>query len=369
MDNLAIHENKLLGVHVKDLLEIFVGSVDEVYQVMRRGQSSRSVGSTNMNLQSSRSHAIFQLTIIQKNLLDGSIKTSKLSLVDLAGSEKIGKSGATGQTLEEAKKINKSLSTLGMVINALTDGKSTHVPYRDSKLTRILQESLGGNARTTLIINCSLCPSNEAETLGTLRFGMRAKNIKNKPRINSELSANELKELLKKAKDKINLLESDLTNLGKELVVWRSGTVVPENEWFRLDSRCSSPIKSLEFHESLRPSIDTHLSESEREGFLARETELADQLAEREKESKTHADVLAKISQELLTAKSREIELAVENQNIYSTLTETKLSLEKLVYENKEMLITLETLQESYAEKDIELKALRVSPIKIGACS
>ena len=102
-----------------------------------------------------------------------STKIGKLSLVDLAGSEKVGKTGATGQTLEEAKKINKSLSSLGMVINALTDGKSTHIPYRDSKLTRILQESLGGNSRTTLIINCSPSSFNEAETLSTLRFGAR----------------------------------------------------------------------------------------------------------------------------------------------------------------------------------------------------
>jgi kinesin family member 5 len=92
-------------------------------------------------------------------------------LVDLAGSEKINKTGAAGQTLEEAKTINKSLTTLGMVINALTDGKATHVPYRDSKLTRILQESLGGNARTALIIACSPAKDNEEETTGTLKFG------------------------------------------------------------------------------------------------------------------------------------------------------------------------------------------------------
>src|ERR1700685_2795408 len=104
-----------------------------------------------MNTESSRSHSIFVISIQQRNTETGAAKTGNLFLVDLAGSEKVGKTGASGQTLEEAKKINKSLSALGMVINALTDGKSTHIPYRDSKLTRILQESLGGNSRTTLI--------------------------------------------------------------------------------------------------------------------------------------------------------------------------------------------------------------------------
>jgi kinesin family protein 5 len=126
-----------------------------------------------MNAESSRSHSIFVLEVSQKNIVTGSTKIAKLSLVDLAGSEKVNKTGATGQTLEEAKKINKSLSALGNVINSLTDGKSSHIPYRDSKLTRILQESLGGNSRTTLIINCSPSSYNDAETISTLRFGVR----------------------------------------------------------------------------------------------------------------------------------------------------------------------------------------------------
>src|SRR3984885_1380645 len=142
----------------------------------------------DMNAESSRSHSIFLITIQQRNTETGALKTGNLYLVDLAGSEKVGKTGASGQTLEEAKKINKSLSALGMVINNLTDGKSSHIPYRDSKLTRILQESLGGNSRTTLIINCSPSSYNDAETLSTLRFGMRAKAIKNMARVNAELS-------------------------------------------------------------------------------------------------------------------------------------------------------------------------------------
>jgi kinesin family protein 5 len=115
------------------------------------------------------------LTITQKNRSNLSCKSGKLFLVDLAGSEKISKTGAEGVVLEEAKKINQSLSSLGNVINALTDG-SQFIPYRNSKLTRILQESLGGNSKTTLIVTCSPSIYNENETISTLRFGMRAKS-------------------------------------------------------------------------------------------------------------------------------------------------------------------------------------------------
>jgi len=114
-----------------------------VYNCLRIGNENRSIAYTNMNAQSSRSHSIFIMTVQAENMITHGKKTGKLYLVDLAGSEKIAKTGAAGQTLEEAKTINKSLSTLGLVINKLTDEKETHVPYRDSKLTRVLQESLG----------------------------------------------------------------------------------------------------------------------------------------------------------------------------------------------------------------------------------
>jgi len=122
---------------------------------MNLGNDNRSIGVTNMNAQSSRSHSVFVMTITQNNTETLSCKKGKLFLVDLAGSEKVEKTGATGNTLKEANKINKSLTTLGLVIKHLTDKVSTHVPYRDSKLTRVLQDSLGGTSRTCLIITCS----------------------------------------------------------------------------------------------------------------------------------------------------------------------------------------------------------------------
>lgn len=191
---ISIHEDKAEGVHLKGISHAFVSSAEEMQMVLLTGSRNRAVGSTLMNEESSRSHAIFQVNLSQKDTSTGELKRLHLFLVDLAGLEKIGKTGALhGLTLEETKRINQSLSALGNVINALTDGKSTHIPYRDSKLTRILQESLGGNSRTSLIINCAPTLYNEQETLSTLRFGARAKSIKNHAQINTELSHRALK--------------------------------------------------------------------------------------------------------------------------------------------------------------------------------
>lgn len=146
-----------------------------------------------MNATSSRSHSIFLVQVSQKNTKTDTQKTGKMFCCDLAGSEKVEKTEASGSTLEEAKMINKSLSALGNVINALTESKKGgFIPYRDSKLTRILQESLGGNSQTVLVITCSLSGYNDRETLSTLRFGLRAKSIKNAIKQNAQRSAKEL---------------------------------------------------------------------------------------------------------------------------------------------------------------------------------
>ena len=140
------------GIYIADATEQYVADPEEIFQLMKEGAANRITAATRMNDVSSRSHAIFSIQITQKHSIKLDQKTGKLYLVDLAGSEKVGKTKAEGQQLEEAKLINKSLSSLGQVINALTDKKSTHIPYRDSKLTRLLQDSLGGNSRTSLII-------------------------------------------------------------------------------------------------------------------------------------------------------------------------------------------------------------------------
>mmetsp|Transcript_2997 Transcript_2997/g.3061 ORF Transcript_2997/g.3061 Transcript_2997/m.3061 type:complete len:720 (+) Transcript_2997:2-2161(+) len=226
--NLNVREDKNKGIFVEDLSEHYVASEEEVLDLIQMGSDNRTTGFTNMNDYSSRSHTILVLTIKSSNVEDMSTKTGKLFLVDLAGSEKISKTGATGLTLEEAKIINSSLMTLGMVINSLTDEKSTHIPYRESKITRILQESLGGNAKTCLIITCSPSGFNDNETLSTLRFGMRAKKIENKPKINKEISAAELKIEVDRLEGIIGESEARIRQLEKYIV--SNGLQIPSTD-------------------------------------------------------------------------------------------------------------------------------------------
>ncbi|CAO4375116.1 unnamed protein product [Caenorhabditis nigoni] len=182
---LEIKEQPDRGVYVAGLSMHVCHDVPACKELMTRGFNNRHVGATLMNKDSSRSHSIF--TVYVEGMTEtGSIRMGKLNLVDLAGSERQSKTGATGDRLKEATKINLSLSALGNVISALVDGKSKHIPYRDSKLTRLLQDSLGGNTKTIMIACVSPSSDNYDETLSTLRYANRAKNIKNKPTINED---------------------------------------------------------------------------------------------------------------------------------------------------------------------------------------
>uniref|UniRef100_A0A668UTJ1 Kinesin-like protein n=1 Tax=Oreochromis aureus TaxID=47969 RepID=A0A668UTJ1_OREAU len=191
--NLSVHEDKHRVPYVKGCTERFVTSPEEVMDVIDEGKANRHVAVTNMNEHSSRSHSIFLINIKQENVETEQKLSGKLYLVDLAGSEKVSKTGAEGAVLDEAKNINKSLSALGNVISALAEGTKSHVPYRDSKMTRILQDSLGGNCRTTMFICCSPSSYNDTETKSTLMFGQRAKTIRNTVSVNLELTAEQNK--------------------------------------------------------------------------------------------------------------------------------------------------------------------------------
>ena len=214
--DLSIREDKKKGIWVEDSTEIYVSSVKEMEDVFTCGANNRTVSATEMNAGSSRSHSLFIVTIFQKNIVTDSTKSAKVFFVDLAGSEKMSKTGITGgMGLKEAQNINKSLMTLGMVINALTEN-AQHVPYRDSKLTRVLQESIGGNSQTTLIITISSNGLNQSESLSTLRFGQRAKLIKNKVVANTVKSVKELMLKIKELEDKIKKYESTKGRLNTE---------------------------------------------------------------------------------------------------------------------------------------------------------
>ncbi|XP_053354632.1 kinesin heavy chain-like isoform X1 [Clarias gariepinus] len=228
--NLPVHENKNRVPYVKGCTERFVSSPEEMMGVIDDGKANRHVAVTNMNEHSSRSHSIFLINIKQEHLDTAHKLTGKLYLVDLAGSEKVSKTGAAGAVLDEAKMINKSLSALGNVISALAEGIKTHVPYRDSKMTRILQDSLGGNCRTTIVICCSPSPFNEAETRSTLLFGQRAKSIRNTVCVNLELTAAEWKKKYDKEKQKGFHMKELIDKIQTELRQWRSGVCVPVME-------------------------------------------------------------------------------------------------------------------------------------------
>ena len=209
---LELRERPDCGVYVKDLSALTCKCQDEIEKVMKIGNLNRSVGATNMNEYSSRSHAIFLVTVERSKPEPDSgeshICVGKLNLVDLAGSERQAKTGATGDRLKEATKINLSLSALGNVISALVDGKTNYIPYRDSKLTRLLQDSLGGNAKTVMVANIGPSKFNYDETLTTLRYANRAKNIKNKPRVNEDPKDAMLREF----QEEIARLKAQLVN-------------------------------------------------------------------------------------------------------------------------------------------------------------
>ena len=193
------------SVGVKNLTMRNVKNCAEILSLLASGTKNRSVGSTQMNAESSRSHSIFTV-VIESSTKDGrNVRAGKLNLVDLAGSERQSKTGATGDTLKEASKINLSLSALGNVISALVDGNG-FVPYRDSKLTRLLQDSLGGNTKTVMISNIGPADYNYEESLSTLRYASRAKNIKNKPRVNEDPKD----ALIRSFRDEIARLKSEL---------------------------------------------------------------------------------------------------------------------------------------------------------------
>jgi len=214
---LKIRESPDNGIYVEGLCELVVRDSADVQRLIDQGNTVRRVAATNMNEQSSRSHSCFTIKIERKtttNLIGGvtreQICKAKLNLVDLAGSERATKTGATGATLKEGIGINSSLMALGNVINALAEGGKRHIPYRDSKLTRLLQESLGGNSATVMIAAVSPADYNYDETVSTLKYANRAKSIANNVVRNEDLSERVIRDL----KGQIEQLKAQLASSG-----------------------------------------------------------------------------------------------------------------------------------------------------------
>ncbi|XP_004344350.2 cenpe protein [Capsaspora owczarzaki ATCC 30864] len=293
--NLKIRENVSGEIFVSDISEEVVVSPNEILKLMERGESSRHVGETNMNEHSSRSHTIFRMIVESRDRvsaansperlsMDGAVLVSSLNLVDLAGSERVGHTGAEGVRLKEGGFINKSLLTLGTVIGKLSDGvnESGHIPYRDSKLTRILQPSLGGNARTAIV--CTITPATVHcdETISTLKFATRAKTIRNKPVINEVISD---EALLKRYRTEISELKRMLT-----------------------DKRDPQDT----------PAVTAELAELQNERQKMQET-----LIEREREKQLQQDKIDKLTRLILVSSTNSIASTVESLDTHARLDET----------------------------------------------
>ncbi|KAM7312188.1 kinesin-like protein unc-104 isoform X4 [Ixodes scapularis] len=222
-NNLRVREHPLLGPYVEDLSKLAVTNYHDIHALMDEGNKARTVAATNMNETSSRSHAVFTIIFTQRKTdKDTGLATervSKISLVDLAGSERADSTGAQGTRLKEGANINKSLTTLGKVISALAEvatkkkRKGDFIPYRDSVLTWLLRENLGGNSKTAMIAAISPADINYEETLSTLRYADRAKQIVCKAVINEDANARLIREL----KDEIMRLKNLLMAEGIDI--------------------------------------------------------------------------------------------------------------------------------------------------------
>lgn len=377
-DNLTVHEDKNRVPFVKGASERFVCNPDEVMALIEEGKQNRHISVTNMNEHSSRSHSVFLINVKQENEETQKQLTGKLYLVDLAGSEKVSKTGAEGQTLDEAKNINKSLSALGNVISALAEGNKSHIPYRDSKLTRILQESLGGNSRTTIIICGSPASYNEYETKSTLEFGRRAKTIKNTVIVNEVLTAEEWKRRYEKERDKAIKLRGQLSRAEAELTRWRGGEAVPQDEQLNLrDQDVSNLSESVQDLNLFQAPPAGGLSQEERMRMEEMRTRLYAQLDDKEEEISRQSNQIDRLKsqlheqEELLTLTKKRYEQAAYDcketksevsrliqaltelaQNFYEKEAQLKEKIDQLDQVNKELTTRSSTMNSVQAELD-----------------
>lgn len=354
--NLAVHEDKNRVPYVKGCTERFVSSPEEVMDVIDEGKANRHVAVTNMNEHSSRSHSIFLINIKQENVETEKKLSGKLYLVDLAGSEKVSKTGAEGAVLDEAKNINKSLSALGNVISALAEGTKTHVPYRDSKMTRILQDSLGGNCRTTIVICCSPSVFNEAETKSTLMFGQRAKTIKNTVSVNLELTAEEWKKKYEKEKEKNKTLKNVIQHLEMELNRWRNGEAVPEDEQISAkDQKTLEPCDNTPIIDNIAPVV-AGISAEEKEKYEEELSILYRQLDDKDDEINQQSQLAEKLKQQMLDQDELLASTRRDYEKIQEELTRLQIENEAAKDEVKEVLQALEELAVNYDQKSQEVE-------------
>ncbi|XP_062248478.1 kinesin family member 5Aa isoform X1 [Platichthys flesus] len=353
--NLSVHEDKNRVPYVKGCTERFVSSPDEVMDVIDEGKSNRHVAVTNMNEHSSRSHSIFLINIKQEHVETEQKLCGKLYLVDLAGSEKVSKTGAAGAVLDEAKNINKSLSALGNVISALAEGTKSHVPYRDSKMTRILQDSLGGNCRTTMFICCSPSSYNDTETKSTLMFGQRAKTIRNTASINLELTAEQWKKKFEKEKEKNKTMKDAITKLEAELNRWRNGEEVPETEQTTADVVIHT-VEERPILDNDTSSIVVRISEEERQKYEEEIRKLYKHLDDKDDEINLQCQFVEKLKQQMMDQDELLASSRGDGDKVQAELGRLQVESDCAKAEVKEVLQALEELAINYDQKSQEVE-------------
>ncbi|KAM3821338.1 kinesin-1 heavy chain isoform 4-T4 [Vipera latastei] len=359
--NLSVHEDKNRVPYVKGCTERFVCSPDEVMDTIDEGKSNRHVAVTNMNEHSSRSHSIFLINVKQENTQTEQKLSGKLYLVDLAGSEKVSKTGAEGAVLDEAKNINKSLSALGNVISALAEN-STYVPYRDSKMTRILQDSLGGNCRTTIVICCSPSSYNESETKSTLLFGQRAKTIKNTVCVNVELTAEQWKKKYEKEKEKNKTLRNTIQWLENELSRWRNGETVPLEEQFdkeKANLEAFAVDKDITIiNDTPTPTIGVigNFTDAERRKCEEEMAKVYKQLDDKDEEINQQSQLVEKLKTQMLDQEELLASTRRDQDNMQAELNRLQAENDASKEEVKEVLQALEELAVNYDQKSQEVE-------------
>uniref|UniRef100_A0A9J8DL78 Kinesin-like protein n=1 Tax=Cyprinus carpio carpio TaxID=630221 RepID=A0A9J8DL78_CYPCA len=339
--------------------ERFVSSPEEVMDVIDEGKANRHVAVTNMNEHSSRSHSIFLINIKQEHVETEQKLCGKLYLVDLAGSEKVSKTGAEGAVLDEAKNINKSLSALGNVISALAEGTKTHVPYRDSKMTRILQDSLGGNCRTTMFICCSPSAFNDAETKSTLMFGQRAKTIKNTASVNLELTAEQWKRKYEKEKEKNKNLKENIQKLEAELNRWHNGESVTP-----LDLMAVIPVESDVSEDAAldNQSLDVceRIPEEHKLKYEEEIRTLYKQLDDKDDEINLQCQLVEKLKEQMLDQEELLASSRGDGERVQCELSRLQADNDSAKTEVKEVLQALEELALNYDQKSQEAEDTRI---------
>ena len=373
IEKLELKEKPGSGVYVKDLSTALVENSEKMMEIMLRGNKNRHVGQTKMNTESSRSHSIFTITVEWGELgADGKshIRVGKLNMVDLAGSEKQKKTESEGVRLEEAIKINLSLTTLWHVISSLVDQKSTYVPYRDSKLTRLLQDSLGGNTKTVMIANIGPADYNMDETLSTLRYASRAKHIENKPRINEDPKdamlrefqeeINRLREQLQMAGGKVNP-DGTISSAGGVVEVEKIEMVVDKKQMKKLEAKLErekQDIKAKADKERQKIIDQKNIAEEERQKLLdnlkAKEEEQEKEKTKQQKLLKRLKNMEEKVlqgSEAMKEAMKQEIELQKARSEVEERRRE-QLRIKQELQEQEDKKINL---QKEYKNQQDEL--------------